>query len=645
MKRRKAVLDCESEWSDTVSIREMCMKQYMARSNTYLWSLVTDGYEWCGTPEEFAQNYVAHAIICDRNTDVWAAQSNFDQQWFERNFPHLKIPNHWQCVLDFASYHQRPRSVEHLHRALTGKVHSKGMRNAMKGVNFNEVLSFEQDNMKEYNLGDSRVEYQDIEELEKLGPMSPTEVAVANHTRMICRRGMAIDPEYIESCRQSLEWIRHTVRKELPWYAKGESPMSVQAFNTFSCQNGVAPPSNLRKGDEDFTDWMAANPKLAPVLKARQRYELANRKLQHIEKFLSRCYEGIYYPDLLYCGAPHTRRFSAKGASDGSQTDDDATHSGFNVQNMDREPIFGDLLPEFISPLPPVKGGKPLPGIFVRNFLVPRPGKKFVILDFKQVEPIGLAWLAEQDKFLDLIRNGLSLYEAHAKNSGWEWTGEFEKSGLKPAAKAQRIGLGYGCGVNKYPVVAWSMARLRVSLEEAKTQVYDFRRQNPEIAGNGLYGSQLGIWARLQNLCIEAAREGTPLEVVLPNGETLYYFNVEQYTRYDEQGNGRFCYKADKVLGDPNPKGRKDIYGGRLTENVTQRLCRDLLAEAILRIEAAGMPVCFHAHDELIAEVDAADARDAFVEAKRIAEIVPDWCAGLPISCSGGVYDRYTKAD
>jgi len=642
---RKVVIDCESEWSEDVSIREMCMRKYMDRSNDYLWSIVTDGYEWCGTPEELAENYMAHAIVCDPNSEVWAAQSNFDRQWWERRFPQLKVKGPWQCVLDYASYHQRPRSVEHLHKALTGKIHSKGMRNAMKGVQFTEIISFEQDNMKTYNLEDSRVELEDIRELEKLGPMAPTEVALAEHTRMICRRGMAMDPEYIESCRQSLEWIRHRVEKELPWVKTGEPPMSVQGFNTFSCQNGVAPPSNLRKGDDEFTDWMEANPKLAPTLKARQRWELSNRKLQHIEKFLSRCYEGIYYPDLLYCGAPHTRRWSAKGASDGSQTDDDPTHSGFNVQNLDREPIFGDLLPDFISPLPPVKDGKPLPGIFVRNFLVPRSGKKFVILDFKQVEPIGLAWLTSQEKFLNLIRNGLSLYEAHARSAGWSWEGKFEKSGLKPAAKAQRIGLGYGCGVDKYPVVAWSMARLRVTQEESRKQVYDFRRQNPEIAGNGYYGTQIGIWARLQNLCIEAARSGEPLEVVLPNSETMRYFNVEQYTRYDKEGKGRFCYKADKVLGDPNPKGRRDIYGGKLTENVNQRFCRDLLGEGILAVEAAGIPVCFHAHDELIAEVDASDAQDALVEATRIMERVPPWAEGMPIGVSGGVYDRYTKAD
>jgi DNA polymerase family A len=649
MSRRDVIIDSESEWSEQVSIRNMCMRRYMALSNTYLWSVVTDGYRWAGTTEEFRTNYEAHAIICSKDSNVWAAQSNFDREWFEHDFPDLarQIPNGWQCLLDYASSHQRPRSLEHLHKALTGKAHSKKMRNVMKGVHFDEVLSFEQDYMKEYNLSDGDVGLEDLGELRKLGPMSPTEIAIASHTRMICRRGMAMDPEYIEKCRQALVWIRHNVEKQLPWVKDGDSPMEVQAFNVFCCNSGVAPPSNLRKGDEDFTDWMAANPKLAPTLLARQRYELANRKIQHIEKFLSRCFEGIYYPDLLYCGAPHTRRFSSKGASDGSQTDDDSTHSGFNIQNMDREPIFGDLLPDFVSPLPPVKGGKPLPGIFVRNFLVPRPGKKFVIWDFSQIEPRCLAWLVGAEDFLDMVRNGFSVYEAHAR-ARLGWTGgdlKSENADLYRMAKAQVLGLGYGCGIQKFPAVAWSMARLRITHEESEKAVYGYRRDNPGIAGNGWNGGPVGIWSKLQRLCVEAAKSTDPLEIDLPNGETMRYFGVEQYTRYDEQGKGRFCYKANKVLGDPNPKGPKDIYGGKLTENVTQRFARDLLAEAILRIERAGMPVCFHSHDELIAEVDTADAKDAYIEGTRLMEIVPEWAAGLPIGASGGVYDRYCKAD
>jgi DNA polymerase len=632
--RRDAMIDSEWFYSADLSIQHMCAKKYFSQSYSYLWSFVTDGYRWAGTPQEFRENYVAQAIIADSNTNLWAVNSNFDFQGAEKEFPELGITKRpWQCVSDYAVHHQRPRSLASLHYTLTGRPHSKTMRNVMKGRHFCEFLGFEQDNVKAMNLADSDVALEDLGELRKLGPMSQTEREVAAHTRMICRRGINTDPEYIEKCRQALTWIRHNAKQKLPWF-EVDTPLSVQAFNTWSCKQGVAPPNNLKKDGADFTDWMEANPKLAPVMRARQAFELSNRKLSHIEKFLSKCHEGIYYPDLLYCGAPHTRRWSAKGSSDGSQTDGDDTHSGFNIQNMDREPLFGDIVPDFISPLPPVKKGQPQPGIFFRNFLVPRPGKKFVVLDFAQVEPRCLFWLAQCEKLLQMVREGYSIYEAFARTTGmWNEPGKLKETA--PTAyyvkvKNAAIGSGYGMGGPRFSKYA------KIPVQEATDLIQLIRANNPSVPG---------FWRRLQSLCVRAAQEKAPLEIQMPNGSMFRYFNVTKYERHTDEGAVMYAYRGDKVLGELNPKNTADIYGGRLTENVTQRMARDLVAEAILRLEKAGLPVCFHAHDEIVVEVDEADAKEAFIRGRQIMEMVPDWAYGLPIGTSGGVYDRYCKAD
>lgn len=633
MARRDVFLDTESFWSEDVSIRHMCMKKYMDRSFTYLWSLVSDDFEWVGTPDEFRQNAKAQEIVTDPNTNPWAVNSNFDFSWFNKDFPEVgRRMRGWQCVSDYAVYHQRPRALANMYQALTGKTHSKSMRNAMKDRHFFEFLQFEQDNVKQMNLDDGRVAKESLSELRKLGPMAQSERELAAHTRMICRRGINMDPEYIEQCRIRLEWARHNAKKEIPW-ADRETVMDVGAFNTYSCSMGIAPPGNLRKDGADFTEWMEANPKMAPVMKARQRFELANRKLSHIESFLERCHEGIYYPDLLYCGAPHTRRFSAKGSSDGAQTDSDV-HSGFNVQNMDKAPIFGDIFPDAFAPLPlKTKAGVPLPGIFFRNFLVPRAGKKFVILDFAQIEPRCLFWLAGCEELLQKIREGFSIYEAFARSVGmWNEVGKLKETAsvaYYTKVKNAAIGSGYGMGGPKFANYA------KIPLEEATETIFQIRENNPRVPA---------FWRQLQGLCREASRSKEPLEIAMPNGETFRYFNVTQYNRPNKEGGFSFAYRADKVLGDPNRNNTKDIYGGRLTENVTQRMARDLMGEAILRIEKAGMSVAFHAHDEIILEVDREDADSALVEARRLMEVVPEWAHGLPIEVEGGVYDRYCKA-
>lgn len=432
------VVDLESYYDSRLSVQEMCLQRYWSESYVYLLSLVTESFKWVGTPEELFRDPIAMGHLLDPQFDLWAVNSNFDQTGTETFFPAV-TGRRWQCVSDFAVSHQRPRNLAELHEILTGEKVSKRIRGSMKGVHYSEIMEFDRERIRDYNILDSQQALRDIKELIiQCGPMSAVEEGVAEHTRMISRRGMAFDEEFIGKCREALYWVRHNAAKEMPWVAEGEKALAAQAFNTFCCKKGVAPPANLQKDAADFTAWMEANPTLAPFLKARQRYELANRKLSHIEKFLSRTFEGTYYPDLLYCGAPHTRRWSSKGSSDGSEGGDD-THSGFNLQNMDREPLFGDILTDFFSPLPPQRDGKPIPGIFFRNFIVPRPGKVFIILDFEQIEPRCLAWIVGNEAFLQKIRDGYGVYEAFARTS-LGWSGgplKTEDAVLYKTAKAQ----------------------------------------------------------------------------------------------------------------------------------------------------------------------------------------------------------------
>lgn len=57
----------------------------------------------------------------------------------------------------------------------------------------------------------------------------------------------------------------------------------------------------------------------------------------------------------------------------------------------------------------------------------------------------------------------------------------------------------------------------------------------------------------------------------------------------------------------------------------------DCLAEAITRLEAAGYPVVFHIHDEIV--VDSAQDNHALLEMETLMSIVPDWAPGLPAQC------------
>ena len=90
-----------------------------------------------------------------------------------------------------------------------------------------------------------------------------------------------------------------------------------------------------------------------------------------------------------------------------------------------------------------------------------------------------------------------------------------------------------------------------------------------------------------------------------------------------------------------NKWGETDTYGGKLSENVTQAICRDLLAEAIKRCEARGYDVVLHVHDEIVVEVPAGDRR--LPEFEALCADTSDWAEGLPVVAAGWRGERYRK--
>ena len=85
----------------------------------------------------------------------------------------------------------------------------------------------------------------------------------------------------------------------------------------------------------------------------------------------------------------------------------------------------------------------------------------------------------------------------------------------------------------------------------------------------------------------------------------------------------------------------QDGYGGRWVENAVSGFCRDLLANAMLNLEAAGYPIVLSVHDEVVAEVP-----EGFGSVSEFEEIMcwlPDWAEGLPVKAEGWRAKRFQK--
>src|ERR1019366_1649052 len=125
------------------------------------------------------------------------------------------------------------------------------------------------------------------------------------------------------------------------------------------------------------------------------------------------------------------------------------------------------------------------------------------------------------------------------------------------------------------------------------------------------------------------------MSIDMPSGDSLQYFTVRVaaggYEGYVTKGD--FGYQSHQLR----------LWGGTLTENVTQRMARDIMANAIVNLETAGLPVVFSVHDEVILELDDDSSKNEAVrEAEIILKTTPEWASDLPLGIEGSFATAYT---
>lgn len=614
MSRPRVVVDFETYYDADLSVLTLGLRNYVRQADAYIISVVGEDLRWCGTLPELEQRYPA--LIQDINlgrVEAWAANANFDHSFWQKHYGAPCTVPPWQCLLDLAGFHQLPRDLGNVTRVALGRKLDKDVRATMKGVRFESLPPAERERVIQYGLDDSVAGW---ELLQKLAPMSPVEAELAEHTRLINRRGLHVNAEKVRRDIGLLEDLRFESLKKIPWVSEGEAPLSYPQFAAYCERHGVGAPASLDKRDLKCAAWMQANPELAQVVLAMRGFRGVNTKTEKLKSVLAATDDnGIMQLDFIYCGARHTRRWSSRN---------------INVQNLDAKRVFAAEMAElqYFRDNPEED-----PGIFMREYFIPPPGCKFGILDFSQIEPRVLNWIVGNLEMLSAIRAGFGIYEAHAKAS-MKWGGsagtlKHTNPDLYKFAKERVLSLGYGMGPDRFRDRAKTNLGMDLTDAQAKAAVEDFRRSNPRI---------IALWRKFQDLIRNAAYEtDKTIELEMPTGDLLQHFHVRGKGR--GQGFESFTIRGDFGQASHIP----NLFGGLLTENITQRIARDVLAESILRLEKNGIPVAFHAHDEAILILDESSAKEDFEEAKRIMAVPPDWCADLPVEVAGEIHAHYTK--
>jgi len=133
---------------------------------------------------------------------------------------------------------------------------------------------------------------------------------------------------------------------------------------------------------------------------------------------------------------------------------------------------------------------------------------------------------------------------------------------------------------------------------------------------------------------------GAFLQLKLPSGRKLSY--PQPRIRSSKDGRSQFVVFTDNAEGRfKDCRNGAGAYGGIWTENIVSGIARDLLAEAMLRIEAAGYPIVLHVHDEIVCEVP--EGFGSTEEFTKLMTRKPAWALDLPIAASIWSGLRYCK--
>lgn len=275
----------------------------------------------------------------------------------------------------------------------------------------------------------------------------------------------------------------------------------------------------------------------------------------------------------------------------------------------------------------------------IRTAFVPREGFKFMVADFSAIEARVIAWLAGESWRQEVFRNNGDIYCASASQM---FGVPVEKHGvngeLRQKGKIAELALGYGGGVGA--MISMGAIDMGLAEEELQPIVDSWRQSNPAI---------VKLWWDVHRCVIKAVKDKQPqtykcltfeyqsgmLFIGLPSGRRLAYAKPSVYRNdYDRDEIAYMGVDATKKWGKINS------YGPKFVENIIQAMSRDILAEAMERLEAAGYDIVMHVHDEAVIEAP----RDAVLEdACQIVSKAPDWTPGLILNAAGYECEFYQK--
>ena len=315
-----------------------------------------------------------------------------------------------------------------------------------------------------------------------------------------------------------------------------------------------------------------------------------------------------------------------------------------NPQNLPRPTI--DNVDEVIEQMrvcdPAAISGEPMESLSscLRGMLIASEGHRLICADYSSIEARVLAWLCDHKTALSTFATGKDIYKFTAA-SMYKVDYDQVTKDQRFIGKVATLALGYQGGVKAFQRMAGLYGEEFDDREALKVRD-DWRDANKPITR---------LWAAVSRAAKNAISYA-PKSFQVAKGEFKYL-----------QGDLLFKLPSKRILSFPKARlvagkhnseivyegvdnhthrwGEIRAYGGFLVQSITQAVARDVLAEAILRLEHHGYDVVLHVHDEIVSDVP--KKHGSLKQFEKIMCNSPGWAAGLPIEAEGYESDRYRK--
>jgi DNA polymerase len=459
-------------------------------------------------------------------------------------------------------------------------------------------------------------------------PVTEFERRIWSLDARINERGVEVDLELAEAAVAVDEAYSVELLQEMQRLTCLENPNSVAQLKEWLEHRGLYTDT---LGKDAVVDLLgrAIDPTTKRVLQLRQMLSKTSTK-KYSTMLSMACADERVRGLTQYYGASRTGRWAGRGVQLQNLAQNHLDAIG-EVRELVRERDLETL--EMIFP-----NVSDVLSQLIRTALVAKEGHTFLVADFSAIEARVIAYLAGEQWRMDVFAQGGDIYCSSASQM---FKVPVEKHGingrLRQKGKIAELACGYGGGVNA--LLAFGADKMGLTEPEMQEIVTQWRAASPSIPR---------FWREAETAAKEALahpgrvvkmrcgvmyrRDADALRCQLPSRRQLTYWDA----RLDSDGNICFMGQA----GQTGAWSKVETWGGKLVENIVQAYARDCLAVAMDRLDAAGFAICFHVHDEVVAEAPKG------TDWREMAEIMAqpiDWAPGLLLRADGYTTDFYMK--